>query len=94
MSYRIEYAKDKKHRVSRFPKGAGILIAICTIAIFAVLEFSGLKDRLLQRIIPGDAEVTSAAFESLVSDLKEGTTASEAIAAFCQEIVKNAKLPE
>ncbi len=94
MSYRIEYAKDKKHRVSRFPQGTGFLVAICVVALLAALEFSGLKEKILLRIVPGDAEVTAAAFEGLVTDLKEGTGAADAITSFCQEIVKNAKLPE
>jgi hypothetical protein len=42
-------------------------------------------------LLPGDPEVTAAALEQMVDDLRAGHGLGAAVTAFCREIVENAK---
>ena len=87
MSYRIEYGKDKRYSPDK--KGKGLLIAICVLVLVAALEFSGLRQRLFYRLLPGDPQVTAGALENFAGNLKAGETPGEAFSAFCREILEH-----
>ncbi len=88
MGYRIEYGKEKKYTEHRKDPRKWMIIGICVAVLAIILEFTGVREKL----IPGDAAVTAAAFEELVMDLKAGEPG--AFAAFCREIVEHAQLPD
>ncbi len=88
MGYCIEYSKDMKPKTA---KRRWILPAIIgSIALLAVLEFSGLKAQIASFFLPGDPAVTASAFDGLVDSIRAGERASDAVTAFCQEILANA----
>ncbi len=92
--YRIEYGKDSKRKMSRFPKGTAFLVLICVVALVAALEFTGIRQTLWNRMIPGDAQVTAAAIDGLVADIQAGQSPGNAFTAFCREILDHAVYPQ
>lgn len=91
MCYRITYENNlvKKKVVRKnnntLLKRAIYAIFLCII-LFCVLSGSKVRSYLL----PGDPQVTEKALKDLVVDLKEGDTVSDAVTAFCKEIIENA----
>ncbi len=89
MSYRIEYgggnAVRKPGRGNRLPvltAGAFLLFLLLTQAFWPEGS-AALRDFL----IPGDSEVTTQAFSAMSEDLCEGIPISDALMAFCREIL-------
>jgi hypothetical protein len=66
--------------------------SICAAMI--LLSATGGVNRVKEWILPGNAQVTEAALDNLVTDLKEGEKLEDAITAFCQEIIDHAKIPQ
>lgn len=97
MGYRIQYGQtmtktpiaDKK--ILRKPKKLRLLIPVCIIFLIALMWIK--KDTLRDFLIPGDEAVTEAAVADFVKDLRTGENFSDAITAFCQEIIENANIP-
>ena len=88
MGYRIIYAKEK-HRFRQLSKRKRILII--TIAVSACLILFGCFGGA-GKTLPGDPN-TSAALENLVESVQGGEDLSDAVVAFCQEIIANAQKP-
>lgn len=91
MGYRITYENNliKKEAVKKsnntLLKKTIYAIIICII-LFCVLSGRNARSYLL----PGDPQVTEKALKDLVTDLKEGDAVSDAVTAFCKEIIENA----
>lgn len=83
MAYRIDYPgkQQKKRRFS-----AWLLLA----AVPALLALP--KQRIVQWLLPGDPEITARALSELVQTLRQGSSAGDAVAAFCRSIVRGAGL--
>ena len=95
MGYRIDYGQpsDKKYpmpdRRSRLP---GLLLA--ALALFLLLTsqyWPQGREALRDMLIPGDSAVTSAAFSTMLEDVRAGSKVSDAMACFCREILQNGK---
>lgn len=91
LGYRIDYGQpfDKKYpmpaRRSRLPWmvcGALLLFALLTN-----LYWPEGRTMLAEFLVPGDAAVTTAAFSDMVADVRAGEEVSDAVAAFCREIL-------
>ena len=83
MGYRIVYGKQEKKIIS--PKKTGLIVT--GIAVTALLLWPTGRSAVRELILPGDADVTAAALQNLVSELGEGQEFGEAVTAFCQEII-------
>lgn len=90
MGYRITYEngviRKRIVRIRRFkwkPWSAGV---IATVFVLMLMLPSG---RLWIRnlLLPGDEEVTAAALESMVSNLRSGESVGETLEVFCKEII-------
>ena len=92
MGYQIQYGPTKCRRRERKPRKTSycLLVAICALVLMAGLHFSGIGTGIKTWLIPGDPEVTVAALERFVAELKGGTAISDAVTAFCEEIIDNA----
>ncbi len=93
MGYRIEYDKlgklpqpARKHR-----KGVFAVILVLLLVCGAIAVKSAGLDWVKEFLIPGDPEITAAALDTLVEDLRSGEGLAEAVRAFCQEIIDNAQ---
>lgn len=91
MGYRIDYGSGKKTGGRRKKLRVGLIAAICLCLLVAVLEISGLKTMLWNRLLPGDPAVTAAALDEMVQAIRSGESAAGAVTAFCMEIVENAR---
>ena len=88
MAYQIHYQDTmviKKVPVVRKP-AIKWLLAICAILIgVGLLQLKTVQDFL----IPGEPEVTKAAFAAFTKDLEEGEPFGDAAAAFCRQVIQN-----
>ncbi|MBE6943757.1 MAG: hypothetical protein E7453_05795 [Ruminococcaceae bacterium] len=90
MAYKIDYIPVGKRQYAKriiprwlFPTA---LIFSLSSVILALTIHHGSADWLL----PGDPAVTKVALLELIENLKAGEQFSDAVAAFCQEVIKGA----
>lgn len=79
MAYRIEYPGKKK------AKGFPVWIVLPALVGLVLL-----RQRLGQFLLPGDPEVTGRALEMLLTQLRQGIGAGEAVSTFCKTVVQGA----
>ena len=89
MSYQIQYESEKNkqypmERKSALPKRY-LVGAIIVALVVSVISVPSVRELL----IPGDPEVTGAAFSQMIDNLQEGDSVGEAVTAFCREIIQN-----
>ena len=94
MGYRIDYGLQKKIPISQRRKrgGTGILIGIGAVLAVMALRLTGFGEVLWHWILPGDPEVTQTALTAMIEDIRNGSELSDAITAFCREILNGARL--
>lgn len=92
MAYKIEYGSNGAEKKTlqprkrrRIPLTAGVL---CMFLLLAVLFWPKGRTALRDIVLPGDAEVTADALQGLASDLRAGEGVSDAVTAFCQQIIR------
>ena len=90
MGYRITYdngvAKKEVIRAQRVNwKKWGVVAVSAVFAVTLMVPQGRLWLRDL--ILPGDEDVTAAALEGIVSDLRSGEPLGEAVETFCKEIL-------
>ncbi len=91
MGYKIAYENGGKAKLysensRKLPKWAVTLC--CAIILIAVLIYAGAGKYLRNFFMPG---VTDAAFAALANDIRSGESLSDAVTAFCSEVIENAK---
>ena len=90
MSYNITYNPELKTRYPVVRKKRGkplntaLILLVCFVALY-VLTRSGI----MHYFIPGDPEVTTEAFSTMVKRVGEGETVSNAVIGFCKEIISS-----
>ncbi len=77
MGYRIVYRKDKHHH-QKWKKPILIAIAVCC----TLLALSRITDNL---------QIPEATLEHMVDSIRSGESISDAITAFCRELIENAE---
>ena len=93
MAYKVQYSPQEQYRYPSArqktrPGGWGIWVLIVGLAIAVCVTYRGIPDFL----IPGDPEVTKSAAREMISLMKTGTGAYDAIAVFCKQIINGAAL--
>ena len=89
MSYIVSYEPDLDHRYPLKEKPNKLLpvrkilllIFVCG-AIYGFVRFG-----LIHYLIPGDPEITEAAFSNMLTLIKEGETVKTAVTTFIQDVV-------
>ena len=91
MGYRIVYhgseAKKTQAKRKRFCKKR-IAIGVIVVLLGAVIAIPKVRNGMRDLLLPGDEQITLAALEGMVADLKEGEPISEALETFCREIIQ------
>ena len=88
MGYRIDYqsvGKAKKQKKRHHP---ALMLAFCLLTI--LLLNTVLKDQralLLKIIFPGDAAVTVASLENMLTQMKAGAPFQDALLVFCRQVI-------
>ena len=95
MSYRIVYGRKsaKKTTIYNTPLTTKPVFAwSVAIVIALIICWGGWKyTNVWQYITPGDPNITCPAIENMLNDIRNGTSVSDAVSAFCQEIIHNAE---
>lgn len=90
VGYRITYGQPFEGKQYSQPKGRRRAMTALALAVFLLLtHFFWPEGRamLRQLLIPGDPDVTAGAFDTLVRQVRAGEAVSDALRAFCQEIL-------
>lgn len=82
--WNVQYRREKGHIIKR------VLLCILGLAFLISLKFETVQNFL----IPGDAEVTKAAFFQFTEDIQSGEQFKDAVYTFCREIIDHAEIPE
>ena len=80
MGYRIEYGPRKEHKKV-------FLILAAAMLLTALFLPRPVLEKLL---LPGDPQVTKEALGQLVLGLRQGIAPGQAVAVFCQSILRGA----
>lgn len=91
MSYRIEYNPEKNqiYPISAKRKTKWLMIALAAIVALFVIQKVDKTKEIKSLLIPGDPEVTAAAFSTMLENIREGEGVGDAVTAFCLEIISN-----
>lgn len=92
MGYKIIYGSVKAE--PKKPQNASVTavtLAICAGILCGSLWIAGKDSRIRDLLIPGDPQVTTAAFSEMVVQLQNGTGFSDAITVFCERILDGAR---
>ena len=94
MGYKIEYGCHGRSRFCkpiRKPIPKWCVAAGCVCLVVASIAFGWQSEQVRDLLIPGDPEVTAAAFALFIEELRSGEGFREAVTAFCTEVLKNAQ---
>lgn len=98
MGYRIAYGEQgsvtkelarDSGKFFQYTIGFFLVFCILTATIFPE-QWSVAKDLM----VPGDPEVTKAAFHEMTRQLKDGEAIGDAVVTFCREVVDGAALSD
>ncbi len=95
MAYQIQYDPALKKKYPKTAKQRATKQQIFTAATLLVMILllatnPTTKAAIRYFLIPGDPGITSAAFDGLLQDIKDGENWGDAVTAFCEEIIENA----
>lgn len=96
MGYRIAYENIGKRRDKKKRNWPSVIAVTCVGMLLTgaiTIKSVGLK-WVQEVLIPGDPAVTAAALEEMVAELRQGTSLTEAVTSFCQEIINHGLSPE
>lgn len=91
MGYKIEYDSGTATRVAvrdSRKKKKWLAWSLAVAVIVGVLAFPQGREALRGIFLPGDEAVTAQALQDLVTDLRAGEGVSEAMTAFCQQVIR------
>lgn len=90
MGYRIEYGTGDatvKPVRRKWWNAKSVLISAVSVVLAITLTIPVGREWVRQLLLPGDVEVTSAAMNGLLKDLKAGEDIGIAVEAFCHQII-------
>jgi len=96
MSYRITYGTDKQITTKNVGKKQKkvVVAAVISIVLVMIARFMGIGEAMWHWLLPGNPAVTESALISAWSRLECGSSAADAFAVFCQEILDGAQITE
>jgi len=90
MGYRIVYGRNKRRFRQLKKRGKTLMLSIVVCVVLIIAGYFGGAKLLL----PGDPDVSATALENMVDSVQGGEKISDAIVAFCREIIANAEIPQ
>lgn len=95
MAYSIGYAPQRHEVCAKRPR---IRFGVLVLAFFVVFLISAQLlsqegARLLRQMILPFQEETVEAFSAMVQSVEQGVPVSEAVTAFCREVIEGGQLP-
>lgn len=96
MGYHIQYGETlikKKIKLPYFMKNRNKIATMLIVTVICTtLGLIGKNERVQEILIPGDDEVTRAAFECMIDEVQAGSSMVDAVTVFCREILEGADL--
>lgn len=89
MAYQVQYGVSRHDRSNG---GVGKWIAMTLLVILVAGLLVAGQNMSWNWLLPGDPRITAAALETLRENLTAGETLSDAVTAFCREIIHGASL--
>lgn len=93
MGYRIEYGpQERRGEQGKSLSGRSILLTVCVFAVFVLSVrrwWAEGWEVLSMMLLPGDWNEAELAAEAFVQSVRSGSSLSEAVAAFCADIISN-----
>ena len=92
MGYKIMYSPEDNNK---YPTGQSgrkhkwLLPVIIILALLMSIRTAQVRDRLEEWIIPGNDQITKAAFSVMIDEIRTGEPVTEAVTAFCRVIIEN-----
>lgn len=96
MGYRIDYEGGKMHMVQRKERSyAPYLICASFLVFLLLVHFFWPEGAVVLKtvLIPSLCRTEKEAVAVFLEDMQQGCTVTESLQAFCQTILKNARIP-
>ena len=97
LGYSIEYGAsgtfETRWQTNRKKRRKAVVTMFLLGIITLVLIFSGRIKAVQDFLIPGNPEITRAAFTQFTEDIRQGNRFDDAIYTFCKEIIDHASIP-
>ena len=94
MGYQIRYGDTQASSGGQRPRLSRIIgLSLSFLLVFVLLSWSFWPEgRAVLRdvLVPGDPDVTLHGLETLARELREGESLSDAVTAFCREVIDGA----
>ena len=93
MGYRIVYGDDQPKRKQSAGFGFRAMVAACLLLLALSVRLWWPEGRMLMErfLLPDGVSDVQTAFSAVVEDLQNGESFSEAVVAFCREIMIDAQ---
>lgn len=90
MSYYVEYSPElaKRYPTKRTHRRKPT-VSIGILLIAAVAAYVSVRSGLVRYLIPGNPDITTAAFSQLVAQVVSGEPVRQSVVTFCEEIITN-----
>lgn len=88
MSYYVEYNPELCQRYPlRQSRHRNIMLPIAILLIAAIVMYVSVQSEIVKYLIPGNPDITTAAFSQLVEQVAAGESIGRSIITFCEEII-------
>ena len=93
MSYCVEYNRELNCRYPSYilrKRRRPLIKKIVYVTLILAGLYGLLATNIIRYLIPGNPEVTAAAFSEMIQQVDNGNPVGEAFLVFCEEILSNA----
>lgn len=94
MAYTVYYTETgeiERNNIALKKSNHKILVSLCLVLLFVFGTVKLLSsERIQQFLIPGDPQITKAAFAEMTQSVREGQSVEDAVVAFCRQILTEA----
>ena len=90
MGYQISYNPEDDHKYppcQPMKRGKWACWVMVCAVLFGMVGIPKVRSKLEMLLIPGDVQVTKAAFSDMLDQIQTGQPIDEAVSAFCREII-------
>lgn len=88
MGYRIDYHTVAKERKSDNRRHPFLILTVCLLAVLLLNTVLKTQKVMLLRILfPGDAALTMASLDNMLTQLKAGMPFVDAFQTFCEQVI-------
>lgn len=90
MGYIIQYQKSTDsiyHHTQDSSLFAKLILVASLVMIISILFFG--RQKVAAFFIPGEPDMTKAAWNGMIDELENGTAVGEAVITFCQTLIEN-----